>query len=167
VSQWLLTYGLARVQRDLLVGAMPGDRSDVEMLGRFGVRKVLNLVEDDEYEPADSRQQVAAALADAEIEERRVSVVDYGHLSPEAIEEAVTTVVDWLEHGQRTYLHCRAGWQRSATVAAGVIALTEQLEIDQALAELNERKPSADPLPHQREDLHAWWDGRSANAKQA
>jgi predicted protein tyrosine phosphatase len=77
----------------------------------------------------------------------------------------VTTVADWLEHSQRTYIHCRAGWQRSAAVAAGVIAVTEQLEIDQALAELNERKPTADPLPHQREDLRAWWQGRSADAE--
>jgi predicted protein tyrosine phosphatase len=165
VSEWFLTYGLARVQRDLLVGAMPGDRSDVELLRRFGVTKILNLVEDDEYEPADARRQVAAALADAEIEERRISVVDYGHLPSEALEEAVTTVADWLEHSQRTYIHCRAGWQRSAAVAAGVIAVTEQLEIDQALAELNERKPTADPLPHQREDLRAWWQGRSADAE--
>jgi predicted protein tyrosine phosphatase len=164
MSEWFLTYGLARVQRDLLVGAMPSDRSDVEMLGRFGVRRILNLVEDDEYVLADSREQVVAALADAGIEEHRVSVVDFGHLSPAAIDEAVTTVTGWLAQtpAERTYIHCRAGWQRSAVVAAGVIAITEDLEIDAALAELSERKPSADPLPHQREDLRTWWDARSA-----
>lgn len=162
MSEWFLTYGLARVQRELLVGAMPSDRSDVEMLRRFGVRRILNLVEDDEYVLADSRGQVVAALADAGIEEYRVGVVDFGHLSPAAIDEAVTTVTGWLGSSERTYIHCRAGWQRSAVVAAGVIAITESLEIDDALAELKERKPSADPLPHQRDDLRAWWDSRSA-----
>jgi hypothetical protein len=45
-------------------------------------------------------------------------------------------------------------------VAAGVVALRSGIDIDEALAEVQDRKPSADPLPHQREDLRRWWDGR-------
>ena len=66
----------------------------------------------------------------------------------------------WLDEGTRTYLHCRAGWQRSAAVAAGVVAVRTGREIDAALAYVQERKPSADPLPHQREDLRGWWAAR-------
>jgi predicted protein tyrosine phosphatase len=57
-------------------------------------------------------------------------------------------------------VHCRAGWQRSAAVAAGVVAIREGLEIDDALAAVKQRKPSAHPLPHQIRDLRAWWEGR-------
>ena len=60
----------------------------------------------------------------------------------------------------RTYLHCRAGWQRSAAVAAGIVAVREGMEIEDALAFVQLRKPSADPLPHQREDLRRWWEQR-------
>ena len=40
----------------------------------------------------------------------------------------------WLDAGERTYLHCRAGWQRSAAVAAGVVAVRAGIDIDEALA---------------------------------
>jgi predicted protein tyrosine phosphatase len=70
-------------------------------------------------------------------------------------------VSEWLDHGVRTYLHCRAGWQRSAAVAAGVVALRDGIDIDEALDYVQSRKPSADPLPHQREDLKQWWNRRA------
>ena len=69
-------------------------------------------------------------------------------------------VNDSLDEGVRTYLHCRAGWQRSAAVAAGVVAVRTGREIEDALAYVQRRKPSADPLPHQREDLRRWWATR-------
>jgi hypothetical protein len=45
-------------------------------------------------------------------------------------------------------------------VAAGVIALHEEVGPGQALALLRERKPTAEPLPHQRSDLIEWWKAR-------
>ena len=34
---------------------------------------------------------------------------------------------------------------------------------DQALAQIKRRKPSAEPLPHQLEDLHRWWRLRAGS----
>ncbi|HEX4106634.1 MAG TPA: dual specificity protein phosphatase family protein [Solirubrobacteraceae bacterium] len=145
---------------DLVVGAYPLDADDVEMLARLRIQRVLNLSEDEEYRPGE-RDAVARALADAGIEEHRVSLRDYGGLPPENLERAVQEVSRWLDEGVRTYLHCRAGWQRSAAVASGVVAHRDGIGIDEALAYVQGRKPSADPLPHQREDLRRWWDSRS------
>src|SRR5205085_11865385 len=94
------------------------------------------------------------------IEEKRISLVDFGNLPGGELDEAVATVLGWLKHDRRVYVHCRAGWQRSAAVAAGVVAIIEGIDIDDALDRVQQRKPSADPLPHQREDLRRWWDGR-------
>ena len=159
MSRWFRSYGFADVLDDLLVGAYPLDRDDVEMLSRMGIKRVLNLTEDDEYRPGD-REVVERALAEAGIEEQRLRLTDYGGLAPETLEAAVQEVNTWLDEGARTYLHCRAGWQRSAAVAAGVVAVRTGLDIDEALVRVRERKPSADPLPHQREDLRRWWDAR-------
>jgi len=159
VSRWFRSYGFAEVFDDLVVGAYPLDDDDVAALVRAGVRRVLNLTEDSEYRPGD-REAVTRALAAAGIEERRLSLPDYGGLPPAALETAVRAVGDWLDAGDRTYLHCRAGWQRSAAMAAGVVAVRTDMDIDTALASVQERKPSADPLPHQREDLRRWWNGR-------
>jgi predicted protein tyrosine phosphatase len=160
VSRWFRSYGFADVLDNLLVGAYPLDQDDVDTLARLGIRRVLNLTEDAEYRPGD-RQVVERALAAAGIDERRISLPDYGGLPPETLETAVQDVNAWLEDGQRTYLHCRAGWQRSAAVAAGVVALRAGLGIDDALDHVQEHKPSADPLPHQRVDLRRWWESRS------
>ncbi|HEY4829635.1 MAG TPA: dual specificity protein phosphatase family protein [Solirubrobacteraceae bacterium] len=160
MSRWFRSYGFADVLDNLLVGAYPLDQDDVDTLARLGIRRVLNLTEDGEYRPGD-RQVVERALAAAGIDERRISLPDYGSLPPETLETAVQEVNAWLEDGERTYLHCRAGWQRSAAVATGVVALRAGLGIDDALDHVQEHKPSADPLPHQRADLRRWWDSRS------
>ncbi len=161
MSSWFRTYGFARVLDSLAIGAYPLDAEDVGTLARLGIQRVLNLVEDQEYRPGE-RDAVLRAIAASGIEERRLELVDYAGLSPEQLETAVREVSRWLDDGVQTYVHCRAGWQRSAAVAAGVVALQEGLGIDEALAYVQARKPSADPLPHQREDLRRWWRGRAA-----
>jgi protein-tyrosine phosphatase len=160
VSEWFLTYGFADVHDDLLVGAYPTDEEDVRMLARIHVDRILNLVEDSEYRPGE-RDAVEAALDEAEIEEQRQMLTDYGGLRSTEIDAAVNAVLEWLAQGHRVYLHCRAGWQRSAAVAAGVVAIRENLSIGEALEVVQRRKPSAEPLPHQREDLLWWWEARS------
>jgi protein-tyrosine phosphatase len=159
VSRWFRSYGFAEILDDLLVGAYPLDFDDVAALERAGVRRVLNLAQDEEYREGD-RPNVERALAAAGIEERRLMLTDYGELPPDTLDAAVQELNTWLDEGVRAYLHCRAGWQRSAAVAAAVVALRTGREIGEALDYVQDRKPSADPLPHQREDLQRWWDAR-------
>jgi protein-tyrosine phosphatase len=160
VSQWFRTYGFADVSDDLMIGAYPLDDDDVKMLQWMGVERVLNLVEDQEYR-AGEREQVVAALANAGIEEHRLPLTDYGGLPAEALDAAVEDVIDSLASGVTNYVHCRAGWQRSAAIAAAVVAVRQGIDVDEALASVQELKPSADPLPHQRDDLRRWFNGRS------
>jgi protein-tyrosine phosphatase len=161
VSRWFRTYGYAGVYDHLIVGAVPLDSSDVDKLATLHVSRVLNLVDDAEYKRGE-RRKVERSLAGAAIEEQRLPTEDYGNLGPEALDEATARVNAWLDEGQVVYLHCRAGWQRSAAVAAATIALREGIEIDAALQRVQALKANADPLPHQREDLHAWWESRRA-----
>ena len=161
VSRWFRSYGFADVFDNLILGAYPLDQSDVDTLAHMGVSRVLNLTEDDEYRPGD-REAVEHALGDAGIAESRRPLTDYGGLPAAELEAAVQAVGSWLDEGERTYLHCRAGWQRSAAVAAGVVAIRTGIDIDGALDYVRRRKPSADPLPHQRADLRRWWESRVA-----
>ncbi|HZU39647.1 MAG TPA: dual specificity protein phosphatase family protein [Solirubrobacteraceae bacterium] len=161
MSSWFSSYGFADVLRNLLIGAYPLDGRDIELLSRMGVERVLNLVEDSEYR-AGEREAVEQALAAHGITEERVSLTDFGGLPAETLEDTVATVNRWLDEDTRVYVHCRAGWQRSAAVAAAVVAVREDLDIDEALRFVQQRKPTADPLPHQREDLQRWWQARAA-----
>jgi protein-tyrosine phosphatase len=161
MSEWFERFGFGRVGDGLLTGAYPLDAADVAALVAAGVDEVYNLCEDVEYGES-GRADVQAALASAGISERRLSLVDYGGLPAPALERATTEVCAALAAGQRVYLHCRAGWQRSAAVAAGVIALREGISIGSALDRLRERRPAAEPLAHQTADLLAWWKGRGS-----
>ncbi len=69
----------------------------------------------------------------------------------------------WLAEDRRMYVHCRAGWQRAPAIAAALVASRDGIDIDRALELVRLRKPSADPLPHQREELWQWWRGRGAS----
>ncbi len=167
MSNWFRTYGFGQILPELLIGAYPVDESDVGMLEWIGVRHVLNLVEDSEYRPGE-RLAVEKAFIAAGIDEERLELIDYGGLPLDQLDHAVLTVKHWLDTGTRTYLHCRAGWQRSAAVAAGVVALRNGMCIDEALDFVQNQKPSADPLPHQRDDLRRWWEWRGGQpARQA
>jgi protein-tyrosine phosphatase len=161
MSGWFEHYGFAEVGDDLLMGAYPQDADDVAALKHAGVTAVFNLVQDVEYEREGGRDACAAALAQSGIREERVELVDYGNLLPGHIELAATTALAWLHDGERVYVHCRAGMQRSAVVAAAIVALHEGLEPLEALKRVRARNPSANPLAHQRKDLLRWWDKRS------
>ncbi|HLI61288.1 MAG TPA: dual specificity protein phosphatase family protein [Solirubrobacteraceae bacterium] len=163
MSTWFQTYGYGEVHPGLIVGAYPLDPDDVDRLALLRVDRVLNLVEDSEYQPGD-REAIEAAYAAHGIEETRMNLTDFGRLPADRLEQAVSELVDWLSDGQRVYVHCRAGWQRSAAVASGAVAVLRDTGIDEALRAVREQKPTADPLPHQRADLHEWWAARSAPA---
>jgi len=137
-------------------GAYACDADDVSALAADGVTCVMNLCEDDEYEDGD-RDAVVAAYASRSIAEERVGVVDYGNLMPGAIEVAAQQVAAWLNEGEHVYVHCRAGWQRSAVVAAAALAVRDGIDPEEALAAIKRRKPSSEPLPHQLQDLRRWW----------
>ena len=169
MSQWFTTYGFAEVHPGLIVGAYPLDAGDVETLARMNVGRVLNLVEDAEYAQG-SREAVERALQAHAIAETRMQLIDFGALPADQLERAVTTLVSWMDDqpatvpgraGARIYVHCRAGWQRSAAVAAGAVAVHRGIDIQEALRDIQARKPTADPLPHQRRDLADWFAHRT------
>lgn len=166
MSTWFRTYGFAEVEENLLIGAFPLDSEDVAMLSWQRVDRVLNLVQDDEY-PGGEHEAVEEALHEAGIEEYRLETIDHGQLPVDLIDAAVSAMQEWLEQGHRIYLHCRAGWQRSPALAAAVIAARDGIDVVEALARVQTHKPSADPLPHQLEDLRSWWDARRGQAAPA
>jgi protein-tyrosine phosphatase len=156
MSDWFERFGFAEVADNLVIGAYPLDAEDVAALAGAGVTAIFNLVEDAEYGEGE-RQLVLQKLDEHGIREQRISFVDYGALLPGQVEESVTAIIAWLDAGERVYLHCRAGWQRSAAVAAGVVAVRDGVDLAEALDRIAARKPDADPLPHQRYDLDNWW----------
>jgi len=159
MSRWFQRFGFQQVLDGLLVGAYPKDADDVDEIAQACVDVVYNLCEDAEYARGE-RDAVVRALGRRGIAERRLPMIDHGKLRPDALERAVGELGSELDAGRRVYLHCRAGWQRSAAVAAGLVAVREGVDIEEALDMLRDRKPTAEPLAHQLEALHKWWRKR-------
>lgn len=159
MSTWFRSYGFAEILDTLATGAYPRDAEDAEMIRHLGVQRVLNLVHEREYEPGE-REAVEAVYARAGIVEQRISFEDFGNLPPDELGAAVQTVLGWLGEGLRCYVHCRAGQQRSVIVATAVVAIQEDLGLAGALRLVKQRKPAANPLPHQLRDLAEWWERR-------
>jgi hypothetical protein len=166
MSGWFQSYGFGEVFPELIIGAYPLDSGDVDALAFSGVRRVLNLAQAAEYREG-QRAEVESALARHEIEEVRLSIVDFGHLPADRLDHAVGTVVGWMDECVRSYVHCRAGWQRSASVAAGAIAVFNDVDISTSLDWVRRHRSSANPLPHQRADLLDWWLTRGRQAAAA
>lgn len=156
MSEWFENYGFAEVFPDLVIGAYPLDADDVAALAERGIRRVLNLSQDAEYRDG-QRAAVERALAAHGIEEIRVELTDFGHLPGDQLDDAIRVVVGWMDECEPSYVHCRAGYQRSASVAAGAVAVFNDVDIATALQWVRKHKHTADPLPHQRADLRDWW----------
>ena len=156
MSDWFENYGFAEVFPELVIGAYPLDADDVGALAARGIRKVLNLSQDTEYRDGE-RATVERALAERGIDETRVGITDFGQLPVDRLDEAVRIVVAWMDECVPSYVHCRAGYQRSASVAAGAVAVFNDVDIATALQWVQRHKETADPLPHQRADLLDWW----------
>jgi protein-tyrosine phosphatase len=107
------------------------------------VECVLNLVQDVEYHPGE-REEVEAALAEAGIEEHRLTLEDYGRLPPDALDWAVQEINRWLDEGRNVYVHCRAGWQRSPAVASAASACSMSIPSRTAIAAEATPPPAAD-----------------------
>lgn len=159
VSAWFRQYGCDVVEKGLVIGAVPRDAEDVATLVGLGVTRVVCLVADGEYATGE-RAAVAEAYAAAGIAESRVPSQDFGALGPATLERSSGLVAAALRDGETLYLHCRAGWQRSAVTAAAALSRRTGVPPERTLEQVRARRPDACPLPHQVEDLERWWTAR-------
>ncbi len=80
-------------------------------------------------------------------------------MPPELLEQATAQVNRWIDEGEIVYLHCRAGWQRSAAVAAGAIAIRDGVDLDEALRRIQEQRSPPTRSPTSAK-TGPWFDAR-------
>lgn len=140
----------SRLNDRLLAGAMPHAAEHVDSLQNEGVVVVINLCEEREYWDGE-RETVLAAYRASGIAELHLPVKDGATVSHEVIDAAVEGMAAGV-----TYVHCRGGRERSATVATALLAASEQMPIDRALELARAGRPVFEPLPWQLAALRAW-----------
>ena len=145
---------------------MPLDERDIAELREAGVTRVLNLCEDAEYEPG-AREELEAALRAEAIEEVRLPSMDHGSLLPGLLERAARAINDWRDQGEGVLVHCFAGQERSAVVAAAALADETGEGPAAALRRVRKARRTARPLEHQVADLDRWWAARERRDAEA
>ncbi|QEG40361.1 dual specificity protein phosphatase family protein [Roseimaritima ulvae] len=130
-----------RIDANLIVGAYPFAR-DVPKMAADGVRAVVNTCE--EYPgPVD-------AYALAGIEQLHIPTTDFTHPRLEDIEQAVEFIEQHAQGGATTYVHCKAGRARSATVALCWLVKYRGMSAEDAQSTLLKLRPHVNPRVAQR-----------------
>jgi atypical dual specificity phosphatase len=135
---------------------MPYSAAHVDALAAEGVDVVINVCESHEYWEGE-RAAVEAAFADAGITERWLPVPD-GATVPDAVLDAAVAAAQ----GNVVYVHCRGGRERSAAVAIAIIASTEGVSVEDALAVAVARRPIFKPLEWQLDSVRSWLRANTA-----
>ncbi|MEM7456550.1 MAG: dual specificity protein phosphatase family protein [Planctomycetota bacterium] len=121
-----------RVDDNLIVGAFPFAR-DVDAMAADGVKAVVNTCEEYGGPQEEYRRHG--------IEQFHMPTIDFTHPSLEDVIGAVEFIDRHADQGNTTYVHCKAGRARSATVAMCWLIKSRQITAAEAQKILNQARP--------------------------
>lgn len=111
---------------EVILGMIPLKNHNhlARLKNEYGVQAVLTLLENFEQEPGWFEVPVSQSdWQENGIENYHVPTADYNPLSIENITNAVMNIEHHWQRGETTYVHCKAGVGRSATVVAAWLSL--------------------------------------------
>ncbi len=142
----------------ILYGRNPLTAKDVEALIAAGVTRVLDLRENHEWSrPGRYGREAVAALDWCNVERVSVAIVDGDAPSCEQLDQTWQILAESPVEGA-TYIHCRAGIERTGSVIAAYLARRDGHSFDDTLRRLNEAHAGLFPLPVQAETVRRWLD---------
>lgn len=118
----------------IIIGAYPQHEEDIKLLAKNGVTAVLNVQTED-----DMKLRRINLVCFCEIYARyNIKFVHYPiyDFNPEDLEKKVrggsACLRDLIAEGHTVYVHCSAGWGRSASTVVGYLVLYKGMELDEA-----------------------------------
>jgi atypical dual specificity phosphatase len=120
------------VDENLLLGAVPAPRH-IQQLANLGITAIVNMCE--EFRGHE------ATMAACGVTQFYLPVVDYHAPDVETLERGVQFIQDRARAGQKTYLHCKAGQGRSATLALCYLMAAYNLSAAEAFARIKAVRP--------------------------
>lgn len=121
-----------RIDDHVLLGGRPS-RRDIRKLAALGVTAIVNMCEEFGGHSSEMR---AAGLT-----QLHLPTLDFHCPSPESLKRGVEFLLDQRNAAQQTYLHCKVGRGRSATLALCYLMVAHSLDAGQALNRLRSVRP--------------------------
>lgn len=120
------------VGSDLFVGTLD-DATDSHRLEEDEITTVVSLT----HETPD--------LSEPALNIHSIPLIDGPQNNRDQFNKAVQETVTALAGGERVLVHCAAGASRSPTVAATALALTEEIELQNAIQQVADNRDAVDP----------------------
>jgi len=117
---------------DLFVGTLD-DATDSHRLEKDEITTVVSLT----HETPDLSAQTLDIYS--------IPLIDGPQNSRDQFTKAVKETVTALTDGERVLVHCAAGASRSPTVAATALALVQELDLEDAIQQVADRREAVDP----------------------
>jgi len=150
----MLSVDYAQLMDDLWVGSYPQQPEDIQHLKEDGVTAVLSVQSDEDLDARAIRWDLFERFyASQSMRVVRIPIQDF---EPADLLQHLPTAVAALEGlmtaGERVYVHCTAGINRSPTVCIAWLMKHRDLSLDDATARVMDRRRCY-PYP---EVLEAW-----------
>lgn len=144
------------IDHGLLAGRNPLTAIDAQWLIHRGVTHILDLRTSPEWAPPRFGQEALDVL-NGRVERHHIPVEDMDPPTPAQLDEAVAYLETTLADPRAlVYVHCRAGNERTGAILVALHARRHHLTYDQALAEIQRRRRSTQPLPVQEAAVRRW-----------
>ncbi len=142
LGRWLkLRPWWSSIDEHIVLGALPF-KSDVKKLYEMGVRGVVNTCL--EYEgPLEEYKRLG-------IEQLHIPTVDFTHPKLNDVEKAIEFIDSQVENAHKTYIHCKAGRARSATVLLCWLCHHYRMSAEAAQQLMLEKRSHVNPLVKDR-----------------
>lgn len=155
------------INHNLAIGSAPSEARDFAHLARRGIRAVVDLREEAGDDPALIGQYGMDFL--------RMLIADGTAPDVQDMRQIVEWVANRIAEGKKVYIHCQAGVGRSPTVAAAYLIYRSAsptaspgagpdagqpgvLTVPQALHEVSDQRPDAQPNDAQIQALRRFYD---------
>ena len=110
-----------------------GDRYSHEHCDKHGIRAIVNVAGDVEYNPPDG------------VEYRHIALSDDENNPCDVVQEATDALAGFVQQGLRTLVHCRAGMSRAPSIVALYYHDYHDWPMNAALDAIKEKRPIVDP----------------------
>jgi rhodanese-related sulfurtransferase len=153
----LRSFSWDEVAPGVHAGRAPIFRRDVWRLRARGITHILDLRETLEWDEPGRRGGSAIAEIDVVgLNRLQVAIRDMGTPSAAHLDESVAYLDAALHLGGQVYVHCRAGVQRTAAIAASWYARQQRCSVNEAIEQLRVRRPDFEPLVYQLRAAQSW-----------
>ena len=123
---------------------------DVQVLRAQGVTHILDLRRESEWSPPSLGQDALDEIQARGMAHKNVAIADAGAPTNEQLREAIEFIqAARADSANQVYVHCRAGWQRTAAVLLAYDMQARQCSFEESLRYLQARRPVLNPLPEQ------------------